>query len=202
MNKSVDYEAQKVQRLQQKITQDIQELHQKSQTMQIASLDPEGKPHASYAPYVVDGGKYFILISDIARHAQNLALNPDVAFMIIEDEADSREAFARRRLSFDAKATEMSRESQTWENIIPQLQARFGDIIGNLTQLQDFHLFCLTPISGRFVKGFGQAYQISPTQLGEAQVGTVHLKQGHIRRDDGRELTLDNIELDPSSIKN
>lgn len=189
------YAEQKAKRLQDKIIQDIDALHQKSQTLQLASLTPEGTPHASYAPYVVDGGKYFILISDIAQHAQNLAINPDVALMIIEDEADSREPFARRRLSFEAKALEVARDTQTWANIVPQLEARFGDIITRLTALQDFHLFCLTPIQGRFVKGFGQAYQISPNQLGETQIGTVHLKQGHIRRDDGREITLENIDL-------
>jgi len=55
------------------------------------------------------------------------------------------------------------------------LKDRFGEIIDGLSQLQDFVLFNLKPEQGLFVKGFGQAYQVS----GDDLVDFVHLEEGH-----------------------
>ena len=60
-------------------------------------------------------------------------------------------------------------------DVITQMSERFGDIIDNLSQLQDFILFKMQPEKGLFVKGFGQAYQVSCDDL----VDFVHLEQGH-----------------------
>jgi putative heme iron utilization protein len=59
--------------------------------------------------------------------------------------------------------------------VIAQLQERFGEIIDGLSQLQDFVLFNFKPEHGLFVKGFGQAYQVS----GDDLVDFVHLQEGH-----------------------
>jgi putative heme iron utilization protein len=40
------------------------------------------------------------------------------------------------------------------------LQNQFGEIVGVLRSLSDFHLFVLAPISGRYIAGFGQTYTI------------------------------------------
>ena len=45
-------------------------------------------------------------------------------------------------------------------------------------------LFRLAPTQGLFVKGFGQAFQVS----GDDLVDFVHLEQGHRRIKDGSEI--------------
>lgn len=165
----------KQQRLEGRLAPEIQEFRQQRMTLQLATVDTQGRPNVSYAPFVQNQQGFFILISHIARHARNLAVNPQVSIMLIEDESTAKQLFARKRLTFDAQASMIERQSALWQQVIEQMQQRFGDIIDNLSQLEDFSLFCLKPEHGLFVKGFGQAYQVS----GDDLVDFVHLKEGH-----------------------
>lgn len=117
--------------------------------------------------------RYFVLISQIARHARNLLENPNVSLMMIEDEDSSKQLFARKRLTFDAVATVVERDTEMWQQVVGQMKDRFGEIIDGLSQLEDFVLFNLKAEQGLFVKGFGQAYQVS----GDDLVDFVHLQE-------------------------
>jgi putative heme iron utilization protein len=44
---------------------------------------------------------------------------------------------------------------------IQAMQDAFGEVVGVLRSLSDFHLFVLRPESGRFIVGFGQAFSIN-----------------------------------------
>ncbi|WP_017630845.1 heme utilization protein HutZ [Vibrio sp. 624788] len=165
----------KQERLQGRLGPEIKEFRQERCTLQLATVDEEGRPNVSYAPFVQNQEGYFVLISDIARHARNLKANPQVSLMMIEDEESSKQLYARKRLTFDAQASVVERETELWTQVIGQMQERFGEIIDGLSQLQDFSLFNLKAENGLFVKGFGQAYQVS----GDDLVDFVHLQEGH-----------------------
>ena len=90
--------------LQNRLGPQIQELKAQAKTILLATLDEQGNPNVSYAPFVIHNGKYVVLISEIARHARNLQQVPKVSLMLIEDESLSRQIFARKRLTFDATA--------------------------------------------------------------------------------------------------
>ncbi|EKO3783665.1 heme utilization protein HutZ [Vibrio harveyi] len=167
----------KQERLQGRLGPEIKEFRQERRTIQLATVDVEGRPNVSYAPYVQNQEGYFVLISQIARHARNLLENPNVSLMMIEDEDSSKQLFARKRLTFDAVATVVERDSEMWEQVVGQMKDRFGEIIDGLSQLEDFVLFNLKAEQGLFVKGFGQAYQVS----GDDLVDFVHLQEGHKR---------------------
>ncbi|MFH4497341.1 heme utilization protein HutZ [Vibrio diabolicus] len=165
----------KQERLQGRLGPEIKEFRQERCTLQLATVDAEGRPNVSYAPYVQNQEGYFVLISKIARHARNLLENPNVSLMMIEDEESSKQLFARKRLTFDAVANVVERDTEMWHQVVGQMKERFGEIIDGLSQLEDFVLFNLKPESGLFVKGFGQAYQVS----GDDLVDFVHLQEGH-----------------------
>lgn len=165
----------KQERLQGRLEPEIKEFRQERRTLQLATVDADGRPNVSYAPFVQNQDGYFVLISEIARHARNLQVNPNVSLMMIEDEESSKQLFARKRLTFDAVASVVERDSEQWKQVIAQMTERFGEIIDGLSQLQDFVLFNLTAEKGLFVKGFGQAYQVS----GDDMVDFVHLQDGH-----------------------
>ncbi|BDR20984.1 MULTISPECIES: heme utilization protein HutZ [Vibrio] len=165
----------KQERLQGRLGPEIKEFRQERRTLQLATVDAEGRPNVSYAPYVQNQEGYFVLISKIARHARNLLENPNVSLMMIEDEESSKQLFARKRLTFDAVANMVERDTEMWHQVVGQMKERFGEIIDGLSQLEDFVLFNLKPESGLFVKGFGQAYQVS----GDDLVDFVHLQEGH-----------------------
>ncbi|HHX8631623.1 heme utilization protein HutZ [Vibrio diabolicus] len=165
----------KQERLQGRLGPEIKQFRQERRTLQLATVDAEGRPNVSYAPYVQNQEGYFVLISKIARHARNLLENPNVSLMMIEDEESSKQLFARKRLTFDAVANVVERDTEMWHQVVGQMKERFGEIIDGLSQLEDFVLFNLKPESGLFVKGFGQAYQVSDDDL----VDFVHLQEGH-----------------------
>ncbi|HAS8563424.1 TPA: heme utilization protein HutZ [Vibrio vulnificus] len=171
----------KQERLQGRLEPEIKEFRQERQTLQLATVDADGRPNVSYAPFVQNQEGYFVLISKIARHARNLLENPQVSLMMIEDEEGAKQLFARKRLTFDAVASVIERDTQLWHQVITQMEERFGEIVSGLSQLEDFVLFNLRAERGLFVKGFGQAYQVS----GDDLVDFVHLQEGHRKISNG-----------------
>ena len=141
----------KQERLQGRLGPEIKEFRQERRTIQLATVDAEGRPNVSYAPYVQNQEGYFVLISQIARHARNLLENPNVSLMMIEDEDSSKQLFARKRLTFDAVATVVERDTEMWQQVVGQMKDRFGEIIDGLSQLEDFVLFNLKAEQGLFV---------------------------------------------------
>ncbi|MCX7597208.1 MAG: pyridoxamine 5'-phosphate oxidase family protein, partial [Fischerella sp.] len=102
----------------------------------LSTANNQGIPDASYAPFVMDESKnIYIYVSGLSTHTQNLAVNPHASVMLIEDEGKTEQIFARRRLIFDCTATLIGRETDTWQEIVNQFHARFGEIIEVLSSL-------------------------------------------------------------------
>ncbi|AGI33553.1 TPA: heme utilization protein HutZ [Mannheimia haemolytica] len=161
--------------LQNRLGPEIEELKQQIKTIMLATIDKDGVPNVSYAPFVINNGEYQVLITTIARHARNLQEVPKVSLMLIEDESKSRQIFARRRLTFDATVRMIERTDEEWNNSIAALKARHGDLVDELSNMQDFKLFSFKPTAGLFVKGFGKAFDVGVDDL----INVVHLDQGH-----------------------
>lgn len=138
--------------LQNRLGPEIEELKQQIKTIMLATIDKDGVPNVSYAPFVINNGEYQVLITTIARHARNLQEVPKVSLMLIEDESKSRQIFARRRLTFDATVRMIERTDEEWNNSIAALKARHGDLVDELSNMQDFKLFSFKPTAGLFVK--------------------------------------------------
>ena len=168
----------KAERLQNRLGPEIQEFRDARNTLQLGTVDKDGKPHTSYAPFAFSEQGYYILVSDLATHGQNLKMSKAVSIMMIEDESEARSIFARRRLSFDTNAELIERESEQWKQGIDVMQTRLGEMIDNLSQLGDFRLYRLNPVNGRYVKGFGQAFDVT----GEDMLSIVHLNEGHVQK--------------------
>ncbi|WP_394209682.1 heme utilization protein HutZ [Enterovibrio calviensis] len=167
----------KAERLQNRLGPEIQAFRDARKTLQLGTVDKDGKPHTSYAPFAFSEKGYYILVSDLATHGQNLKNSKVVSIMMIEDEGEARSIFARRRLSFDTNAELIERESDHWKQGVDVMQTRLGEMIDNLSQLGDFRLYRLNPVIGRYVKGFGQAFDVT----GEDLLSVVHLDEGHVK---------------------
>lgn len=144
------------------INRDIATLLENRLSLELATVSSEGIPCASYAPFVCgENLRLFVFLSDLALHTVNIGHNPRVSAMIIEDECNSPNLFARNRLVLDCTAIRINRDDPEFGPWITQYQTRFGAIVDTLLQLADFNLYCLDPKQGTFVKGFGQAYRVS-----------------------------------------
>jgi hypothetical protein len=133
-----------------------------AKTLQLATLDAEGEPAISYAPFVRDGqGNFYIFVSQLASHTQEILRHPQVAIMLIADEQGTRQIFARTRVTYRCVAEVVEREDVSYPQLLDVMQARFGEVLGVLRGLGDFVLLRLKPVSGRFVMGFGQAFVLA-----------------------------------------
>ncbi|MEL7072135.1 MAG: pyridoxamine 5'-phosphate oxidase family protein [Cyanobacteria bacterium J06581_3] len=132
----------------------------------LGTTSTDGQPQASYAPCVLDADKnIYIFVSGLSAHTQNLSTTGKVSALFVEDESKTQQMFARKRLSYDCSAALIKRGSEQWEAIAQQFADRFGKIVEVMVGLPDFRIFQLKPSSGRFVMGFGAAYDIDPNDL-------------------------------------
>lgn len=136
----------------------IDTLFNSLQTMHLSTLDADAWPHASYTPYLKVDNKFYIYISKLAQHTQNLLAQPKLSLLLIEDETESRSVFARKRLSFQAEAKLIERSSDRWDALMDLFEEERGNTVNLLRSLSDFYLFELSCLSGTYVQGFGQAY--------------------------------------------
>ena len=148
--------------------------------MHLATLGSDGLPFASYAPFAIDDESLCIVLSDIAVHGMNLKACPDASVLIIEDEDTAKELFARKRLAYHVTAQAPQPGDIEWEKAVSALEHAHGKRPRQLSELEDFQVFRLTPSSGRFVTGFGRAYSLEGGSLTRSQIN--HLQIGHRSR--------------------
>jgi putative heme iron utilization protein len=134
----------------------------------LSTVSAQGVPHASYAPYVIDNAhQIYIFASGLSAHTDHLNSTGLASVLLIEDEAEAPQVFARQRIAYDCRATLLPRGTEVWEAVADRFEQRFGEIIQMLRSLEDFQIFCLSPQAGRFVMGFGAAYAVNPHDLSQ-----------------------------------
>ena len=147
----------------QKLKQDVKTLH-------LSTLTNQGKPNASYAPFVTDDtGSFYIFVSGLASHTQDLLSNPQASILLMQDEQETRQIFARQRVSYQCDVGVVSKNEATYPVMLDKLEERFGSVINLLRGLSDFVLFKLTPYQGQFVMGFGKAFTLQGEGLLELE---------------------------------
>ena len=55
----------------------------------------------------------------------------------------------------------MERESKEWRTVMSLFKKKFGRVFAMIRPLPDFTLFRLIPNGGLYVRGFGQAFEVS-----------------------------------------
>ena len=134
-------------------------------TLVMATVNKDGIPNASYTPYVKAGSDLYIYVSELAEHTQNLTHNKAVSVFLVEDESKTRNLHVRRRLTYICDIHKLDLKTDAYNAIMDQFAEKFGSTISLLRDLEDFHLFKLTPNKGSFVIGFGQAFTITGDNL-------------------------------------
>ncbi len=130
------------------------------QTIVLATTDADSTPHASYAPFVVADQCLYVFVSQLAAHSRTL-LTGKVTALMIEDEQQAKNLFARKRLTLSCTVSAVDNNSVEGIKRIDQLERERGNTVSVLRSLPDFQLFQLQPVSALFVTGFGAAFDIS-----------------------------------------
>lgn len=143
-----------------KLHTDIKALCGQFKTVLMATSTLQGVPEISYSPYVIVDGCLYVFVSDLSLHTGNLKSNPRASLLFIENENDSDNLHARRRVTFPATATLVLRDDVAWEQVLGQMEKKFGEIIPVLKSLPDFHLFAMRTDSAVIVRGFADAHTV------------------------------------------
>jgi putative heme iron utilization protein len=167
--------------MQTRLSGEVLELINARRSLQLATLCEDGSPYASYAPYAVGDDCLYVLVSDIAVHGLNLARDGRASVLVIEDEDGAGELFARIRVNYRVRAEQIAPDSKAWHDGVARLADRHGERPRKLSELADFRLFRLTPLGGRYVKGFGRAYDLAGNTLAGEVVNPK--TDGHRRRE-------------------
>jgi hypothetical protein len=97
----------------------------------------------------------------MACHTANLLNNPQASILFIRPESETPDLFARERAVLSCSVKEIIRDDEIYTDRIQALQDKFGEVVSLLRSLSDFHLFALSPESGRYIVGFGRAFTIN-----------------------------------------
>jgi len=144
----------------------LSELIEQYQSVVLGTQGANGYPFGSYAPCYYDGEKLYIFISDIATHAKNIQSLPKASALFIEDETNSQNIFARKRISLQCDVQKIEKTTDAYNEIMQKFQAKFeGGTLGMLMGMTDFNLYALTAIYGEATFGFGEAYNIGGEKM-------------------------------------
>lgn len=126
----------------------------------LSTIDKDNNPFTSYSAYVKEDNKYYVYISSIAKHSQNLDSNPFVSLFFIEDEISCENIFGRKRAVLQCNSKKLPRDTEEFNTLIEKFESRHGATMKMLKSMKDFSIYEFTPFSGEAVFGFGEAYDI------------------------------------------
>ncbi len=143
------------------IKQNVIDHIRSKKSLLLSTFNSDGSTNLSYAPYYFDPlhQHFFVLLSGLSQHTGNLIANPNASILIIDDESETDQIFARKRLSYQV-VTEQLKDEMEHDVAAGAMLEKFGDIISMLTSLPDFSFFVITPMNGLYIEGFGKAFNI------------------------------------------
>ena len=143
------------------MAKNLNEFLEPIKSLTISSLDENGYPFSSYAPYVKYNNKYYVYLSLMAKHSSNLTQNKIASIFFCEDEQDCKNIFAKKRVSIQCETLKLAQNTQNEKEILNEFKAKFGEeMVNMLKKMGDFYLFEFTPFYGEAVFGFGKAYNL------------------------------------------
>lgn len=126
----------------------------------ISTIDENGNPFTSYAPYIKTNGNFYVYISSIAKHSRNLEKQSKLSLFFIEDEISCENIFGRKRVVLQCDSKKLSRDTEEFEKLMEEFEHVHGKTVSMLKTMKDFAIFEFKPFAGEAVFGFGQAYDV------------------------------------------
>ena len=134
--------------------------HQGVGVLSTHSIDVEGYPFGSIAPYTLSyDGEPIILISDIAQHTRNIKHNNKVSLTVFDSKADDPQSGSRLTWIGEAQPVDSSdiKTRHRYLRYFPSAESYF--------QTHDFSFYRIHLRRARYIGGFGEIYWIEPEAM-------------------------------------
>ena len=134
--------------------------HQSVGVLSTHSIDVEGYPFGSIAPYTLNHqSEPIILISDIAQHTRNIKQDPRVSLTAFDQAADDPQSGSRLTWVGDAEAVDPS-DTETRHRYL-----RYFPSSESYFETHDFSFYVIRLRRARFIGGFGQIFWIESSTM-------------------------------------
>ena len=117
-------------------------------------------PDIGYAPYIYKDNYFYIFSSELSSHIRLLINKKVGTFMLIKNEEETKNIWARVRMKFQAKVSIIKRNVADFQEITDIISNKHGNTIDIIREFKDFHLIKIIPIEGTIITGFGSAYNL------------------------------------------
>ncbi|WP_409368408.1 pyridoxamine 5'-phosphate oxidase family protein [Lysinibacillus sp. 38-6] len=145
----------------EQVKQDYEIFIQGKKACVLSFVDADGKPFSSTTPFVRLNGKFYVYISRIAEHFKLMEQSQFVDLICVADEAVTANPFATERARWQCTPTYLGNDG--YEDVFALFDEVHNAKMMQLLRTLDFSLFELTPLEGRYVVGFGKAFDIDVT---------------------------------------
>lgn len=146
----------------EKVIKARDQLLKNARALLVTVASPDGAPDIGSSPFWRDeNGCIYIYTSHLSAHVRGLLAGRDARYLIIADESQSQNIWARVRLNFQSDCQIIERHSDGFYEMIPKLEQAFGPTMSLIKSFEDFHLLKLTPKTGTLVTGFAAAFAVS-----------------------------------------
>jgi len=134
--------------------------HQSVGVLSTHSIDVEGYPFGSIAPYALNyDGEPAILISEIAQHTRNIKQNHKVSLTVFDPRADDPQSGSRLTWIGDAEPVASS-DTETRDRYL-----RYFPSAESYFETHDFSFYRIRLRRARFIGGFGRIFWIEPDAM-------------------------------------
>jgi putative heme iron utilization protein len=126
----------------------------------------EGESNLAMVAYAFAGdfSAFYIHVSRLGKHTRDMERDPRVGLLIAEADDGRLDPQTLARISIRGTAEIVSRNDPGYVPAKSSYLARFPEA-EQLFNLGDFNIWKITPTGGRFVAGFGRAFNIVPEAL-------------------------------------
>ena len=126
----------------------------------------EGEPNLAMVAYSFadDFSAFYIHVSRLGKHTTDMENDPRVSLLIIETDDRRPDPQTLARVSIRGMAEILPRTNPGYAQVKQSYLAHFPEA-EQLFSLGDFNLWKITPKGGRFVAGFGRAFNLVPEVL-------------------------------------
>ena len=126
----------------------------------------DGEPNLAMVAYAFaeDFSAFYIHVSRLGRHTTDMENNPRVRLLITEADDGRLDPQTLARVSMHGTAEMLPRTDPGYAQVRNLYLQRFPEA-EQLFSFGDFHLWGIKPKGGRFVAGFGRAFNLAPESL-------------------------------------
>lgn len=126
----------------------------------------DDSPQVSMVTYAAadDFSAFYIFVSRLAQHTMDMQKNKRVSLLIAENDDGRPDPQTLARVSIRGAAESLQNGEPGYTPIKEMYLARFPQS-EPLFHLQDFNFWRIIPKGGRFIAGFGKAYNITVETL-------------------------------------